>query len=51
MLLNKIFKSLKTRVNVAETSSETQAIAKMEITIARLQQAKPVRLLRTDYLE
>ncbi|NNG99891.1 hypothetical protein [Acinetobacter sp. ANC 5414] len=51
MLLNNFFKSLATMLNVAEASSEAQAIAKMEITIARLQQAKPVRLLHTDYLE
>ena len=30
---------------------EVKAIVKIEITIARLQQAKPVRLLHTDYLE
>ena len=35
----------------AETSSEAEAIVKMEITIARLPQAKPVRLFGTGYLE
>lgn len=51
MLLNNFFKSLVTMLNVAEASSEARAIAKMEITIARLQQAKPVRLFSTGYLE
>ncbi|WP_213073406.1 hypothetical protein [Acinetobacter sp. ANC 4779] len=51
MLLSKIFKSLSTMLNVNETSSDVQAIAKMDVTIARLQQAKPVGLLQSDYLE
>jgi len=51
MLLNNFFKSFKTILNIAETSSEAQAIANMDIAIARLQQAKSVRLLSTDYLE
>lgn len=38
-------------LNNAETSSEVKAIVKMEITIARLQQAKPVRLFDTGDLE
>ena len=51
MLLNNFFKSFKTILNIAETSSEAQAVANMDIAIARLQQAKSVRLLSTDYLE
>ena len=51
MLLNKFFKSLQTMLNNAETSSEAKAIVKMEITIARLQQTKPVRLFGTGDLE
>ena len=51
MVLNNFFKSFKTILNIAETSSEAQAIANMDIAIARLQQAKSVRLLSTDYLE
>ncbi|WP_171255425.1 hypothetical protein [Acinetobacter sp. SFB] len=51
MLLSKLFKSLSTMLNVNETSSDARAIAKMDITIARLQQAKPAGLLQTDYLE
>jgi hypothetical protein len=51
MLLNNFFKSFKTILNSADTSSEAQAIANMDIAIARLQQAKSVRLLSTDYLE
>ena len=51
MLLNNFFKSLVTMLNVAEASSEARAIAKMEITIARLQQTKPVRLFGTGNLE
>ncbi|MDK1684126.1 hypothetical protein [Acinetobacter terrestris] len=51
MLLNNFFKSLVTMLNVAEASSEARAIAKMEITIARLKQAKPVRLFGKGDLE
>ena len=51
MLLNIFFKSFKTILNSADTSAEAQAIANMDIAIARLQQAKSVRLLSTDYLE
>lgn len=51
MLLNNFFKSLTTMLKIADPSSEAQAIAKMDIAITRLQQAKPVRLLCTDYLE
>ncbi|WP_268916195.1 hypothetical protein [Acinetobacter terrestris] len=43
--------SFSTMLNNAETSSEAKAIMKMEITIAHLQQAKPVRLFGTGYLE
>ena len=38
-------------LNNAVTSSEAKAIVKMEITIARLQQTKPVRLFGTGDLE
>ena len=51
MLLNKFFMSLSPMLSNVETSSEVKAIVKMEITIARLQQAKPVRLFGTGYLE
>ena len=51
MLLNKFFMSLSPMLSNVETSSEAEAIVKMEITIARLPQAKPVRLFGTGYLE
>lgn len=51
MLLNKFFMSLSTMLNNAVTSSEAKAIVKMEITIAHLKEAKPVRLFGAGYLE
>ena len=51
MLLNKILKSFLMMPDGNKSSHITEAMAKMEITIARLQQTKRVALLRTDYLE
>ncbi|WP_171262767.1 hypothetical protein [Acinetobacter sp. ANC 4470] len=51
MLLNKILKSFSMIRDANKPSHIAEAMVKMEITIARLQQTKQVDLLRTDYLE
>jgi hypothetical protein len=51
MLLNKVLKSFSMMLDANKSAHAAEAMVKMEITIARLQQAKQVDLLRTDYLE
>ena len=51
MLLNKVLKSFSMMLDANKSANAAEAMVKMEITIARLQQAKQVDLLRTDYLE
>ena len=51
MFIQQILKSFSRRLNAHTASYLTVASSKMELTIVRLQQAKQVDLLRTDYLE
>ncbi len=52
MLLNKVIKKLiMQRREANQLAYMTEAIAKMDLTIKRVQQNKQVHLLRTDYLE
>ena len=51
MFIQQLLKSFPRRLNTHTASYSAVASSKMELTIARLQQAKQVDLLRTDYLE
>lgn len=51
MFIQQLLKSFSRRLNTHTASYVAVASSKMELTIARLQQAKQVDLLRTDYLE
>lgn len=51
MLLNKVLKTFSMMLDANKSAHAAEAMVKMEITIARLQQAKQLDLLRTDYLE
>ncbi len=51
MFIRQIFKMIAKRSEHNQPAYATEAIAKMDLTIARLQQNKQLHLLCTDYLE